>query len=204
MAESLVDERPGPGHNDEDWQRRQFVQWYSEELEIEARIKAAQEQRKKLRQTMKAEGVTLANYDAFKRLMRLDADEQTQFFGDIRAWAAYMRAPIGEQLSLSLAPVDDDNDESREAAILAKARHEGFLAGAAGKWEDECPHEANSPAGQEWLGAYREAQEEAASSLGRAEAAKAGKGGKKGGGRKKVIHGEQSIQPPDEIDDPDD
>lgn len=158
----------------------------------EAEMAVAREKLKKARKAAKADGIMLKRFDAIRHLADLPrAEQELQLLHD-QAYLQWLRAPVGHQFALSLDGAgdayDDESDEDVEARTVEDAKGAGWRAGLKGEvWEKDCPHDANTAAGQAWIEAYREGQQKATKALAEGKAgedAADAKPAKKGRGKK--------------------
>ena len=107
--------------------------------EANAAVKAAQEQRKKIRQQAKADGITLADLDATLRMADWGRNEIRDKFETRMRYARWLNLPVGSQGEL-FKPVD--TSDPKKAADEWKAA--GITAGVTGanpEPPEECPAE---------------------------------------------------------------
>lgn len=135
----------------------------------ESEVALAKEKLKKARKQAKADGITLKLFDRSRQLAEMTREEQQGEMAHLQQYLIWMRSPIGTQFELKFQPggeAFDEDEDGANARTVADAGASGFQAGLEAKiWEDDCPFEASSPAGQAWLKGYREGQEKNVAAL---------------------------------------
>lgn len=115
--------------------------------------KAADKAKTQLRQEIKgATGLKLENFDKIRADMLKDPDEVKE---DLREQARISRAmnyKLGSQLTLFERM--DDIEQEKEAYWFAQ----GYQAGLAGDWREDCPHDEGSDGRPHWLKGWDEQQ----------------------------------------------
>lgn len=155
-----------PTHNRIGIDQETFDKHHALIARAEAEMAVAREKLKKVRKAAKADGIMLKLFDAQRHLAELPRGEQELQLFHSQAYLQWLRAPVGHQFALSLDgggdAFDEESDADAEARIVEEAKGAGWRAGLKGEaWEDENPHDVNTPAGQAWLDAYRDGQKKA-------------------------------------------
>ncbi|MEM8791062.1 MAG: hypothetical protein AAGE80_05560 [Pseudomonadota bacterium] len=156
------------GHNTPDGVSKEVFLGHVRSIAREkAAVKEAQAKLNRARQSAKADNILLKDLDLCVALAELSTPEQIEKLNTQRTYMEYLNAPLGTQMTLFSPSSDDDlSDEERIEQIKKDADAKGYFEGVKGVlFEDGNPHEANSPAGQAWIGGYRRGQEEAAKKI---------------------------------------
>ena len=168
-SNGATDEAAGVGHNKPPLTEADFNALLARLGAAESEKQIAQAKVSKIRKEMKAAGILLKNFDAMRTLADLPRQEQQVQLAHSRYYLQWLRSPLGSQMTLGFDEQADpltEDDAAVEARIVEDAAGDGHRAGVTGKlFEKDCPHDANTKAGQAWIGAYRAAQKEAAKAL---------------------------------------
>lgn len=133
-----------------------------EQAKIEGQIAELSEKKKGLRKKLKAQGVTLSDFDVMYDIMiKGGSDEYMERLRARRDLFRTVNLPVGHQFDF----LEEIEQKSVEAAFA-----QGYQAFVRGDWEEDVPYEPGSPEGQEWIKGYREAQEKAAAGWKKLEA----------------------------------
>lgn len=163
------DTSPSEGHNTIGVTKEVFDKHLAIIGNLEAEKAALQLRIKRARKLAKADGIRLKNFDAMRALADLPRAELQDNLGHNAWYLKWLQAPVGVQLSMFDDEIDDGTGGDDEAAferLVAEAKGAGWRAGMTGSaFETECPHDANTPQGQAWIGAYRDAQAKAVEAL---------------------------------------
>lgn len=170
------------GHNSIGLTEVQFNDWLPKLTRAEAEAKMAKEKVNTIRKGMRADGIKLKVFDAYRHLADLTRDEQCEHLAHSAMYLKWLRSPLAEQISMNFERPDPltEDDDAVAARVIEDAKGAGWRAGLSGSmFEADCPHDENTPQGQAWIGAYREGQEQAALALGDGAKGAAPKEGKK-------------------------
>lgn len=149
------------GHNSQiEISESRFLSYVAAHGDLEQQIEALNGKRRKLRKSMKADGIRLAEFDAFQKFHLMARADVEDHFRHLEQYLKWGRHPIGTQFSLNLGGGGDDFED--EAAVIARANEgsveAGFWAGLRNEPMSENPHDEGTDAGQAWIEAWHDGQ----------------------------------------------
>ena len=155
------DTSPGAGHNSIEVIEADFLKFLADLEDLDAKIKVLTDQRKKHRKTMRAAGIRLTEFDAFRKFSDMTRGDVQDHFTHLKQYMEWGRIPIGTQFDLNLDdPIDDDEDDEQIIQrAVSDATQAGFMAGLKNMPDTENPHDGNTEAGQAWIKAHHDGLE---------------------------------------------
>lgn len=188
---------PGAGHNSIGVSEDKYHAFMAAHIDLDEQAAIIAQKRKKLRKSMRAEGIRLTEFDAAMKFAEMSRADVQDHFVHLQQYMRWNRHPVGTQFSLDLggsASGDFEDEEAIKARASETAIQDGFFAGISNKPMSSNPHDDNTDAGQAWIKAWHDGQErrkaESIDPLDDTDdgepAAAPAKGGRKRGGLKAV------------------